>query len=182
MVGQEQVKMALSVGVYKHLVAMKHNKHREHSPVAASVNDTLFDRKTLDGFGLHDSQKKEYMDKSVNVAKVQVGVDLGAMEREKQWQQQNKSPYTMPSHMQTSEQLRMKAEADAEAGSGSSNTRPVSIRLGSGKIVQHQGIGKTNILLMGSTGEKLIYVGRPHRLPERGKYIIYIRYIHILFN
>ena len=110
-VGQEHVKLALSVGMYKHLVGMKHRqllKKSSEKSTPAPVNDALLDRRALEGFGLHESQKEE---------------------------------------ARSNEKKEQKLESNDD------NAIPSAINLQSGKVVHHQAFGKTNILIMGSTGE-----------------------------
>ena len=144
MVGQQQVKLALSVGVYKHLVAMKHSHNRQQSvsshtnPGMSPVNDALLDRRTLDGYGLHDSQKQHAID-AAKAATIKPAVV--------------RHPPQVPPHLSSSASENQQGGNQCPENDNSEGpSRPVSIRLGSGKVVQYQGIAKTNILLLGSTG------------------------------
>lgn len=61
-IGQHHVKMAISVGMYKHLVGMKFSPESsdiQQKKAAAPANDALLDRRTLEGFGMHESQMKQ---------------------------------------------------------------------------------------------------------------------------
>lgn len=113
-VGQEHVKMAISVGMYKHLVGMKHRQEAVRPSLSVFapvvVNDALLDRQALDGFGLHEDQKAQAL---------------------QQRQQQNNATHVTSEH------------GLPAAG---------SVSLHSGKVVRHQSIEKSNILLLGPTG------------------------------
>lgn len=127
-VGQEKVKLALSVGAYKHLVGVKMGFGMTEKKVSLSatdpINDALFDRKTLEGFGLHKSQVNEALqeERDRNEGKCEGSVSVSVSE-------------------------------EVETSCGGVAFRS-NINLASGKIVSPRSIDKTNLLIMGGTGKR----------------------------
>lgn len=117
-VGQHQVKLAISVGMYKHLVGIKfrarsgtQQQKKQESP---PVNDPLVDRRAMEGFGLHDSEVRQATE------------EANRRQRGVSFDDNNAAVEVVPGH----------------------------VRLPNGKVVHTQNIDKTNILIMGPTGEQ----------------------------